>query len=481
MNNLKSNFAYNVLLTVSNLLFPIVSFPYLSRTLGPECLGKAQFIIIFAQYFVLLSAFGIPLYGFREVAKVKHDKEELSKLSSELLLINFLFSLLLFAAYTLIVLSISWFHTDLQLYAVASLFILTGFTSIDWFFTGVEEFKYIAVRSIVIKSLSLIALFALVKSSDDLIFFLLISIFSVLGNNIWNIYQSRRLITFRLRSIQLRHHLPVLFVFFITSLSISIYTFLDTLLLGIISTNTAVGYYTAAIKLNKIALPLIVSLGIVLTPKITLSINSKSKSLAFQGYFDTSFAFINLIGIPLFIGIAIFSKELLIVYAGEGFIAATDAMRIMSPLILFLSLGHLLGLQLLIPSGNEKLYFMATIFGLITSLSLNLVLIPMLDEKGAAIATLSAEVVVTSMCYFYVKKKLQIIFNWRLVGKAVLSCVLFLPISVLSKYFNLNIILSLTIQIAICILTYLLIQGMIFKEKLIWEAFRYLKSLTAYA
>ena len=481
MNNLKSNFAYNVILTVSNLLFPIISFPYLSRTLGPECLGKAQFIIIFAQYFVLLSAFGIPLYGFREVTKVKHDKEELSKLCSELLLINFLFSLLLFAAYTLIVLSISWFHTDLQLYTAASLFILMGFTSIDWFFTGVEEFKDIAVRSIAIKSLSLIALFALVKSSDDLIFFLLISIFSVLGNNIWNIYQSRRLITFRLKSIQLRSHLPVLLVFFITSLSTSIYTFLDTLLLGLISTNTAVGYYTAATKLNKIALPLIVSLGIVLTPKITQSIQNDNRFLKFQGYFDTSFAFINLMAVPITIGIATFSKQLLVVYAGEAFIAAVDAMQIMAPLIFFLSFGHILGLQLLIPSGNEKLYLVATIFGLITSLSLNLVLIPSLDEKGAAIATLSAEIVVTSVCYFYVRKKLQIVFNWRLFGKAVLSCVLFVPISVLSQYFNVDIILSLTIQLATCILTYLLIQGMIFKEKLIGEAFRYLKSLTAYA
>jgi len=481
VNNLKRNFSYNLLLTVSNLLFPLISFTYLSRALGPDGLGKVQFVITLAQYFVLLSAFGIPLYGFREVARLKHDSEKLSKLFSELLIINFLFSLLLLALYALTVLSIGWFHKDRQLYTVAGLFILTSFTTIDWLFTGLEEFKYIAVRSIVVKLLSITALFTLVKGPEDLIFFLLISVFSVLVNNIWNLYQASGLITFQVRSIKLIKHLPVLFIFFTTSLSTSIYTLLDTLLLGLISNNTAVGYYTAAIKLNKIALPLIVSLGIVLTPKITQSIENKGQFSEFQGYFNTCFSFINLIGIPIFIGIAIFSKELLIVYAGEEFIAAADAMRIMSPLILFLSFGHILGLQLLIPSGNEKLYLIATVAGLTTSLSLNLALIPLLDEKGAAIATLLAEVVVTYVCYFYVKRKFQLVFNWRLVIKAVLSCVLFWPVSILSKFLDANIILSLIMQISICVITYLLIQGLVFKEKLIGEAFRYLKSFTAYA
>ena len=352
------------------MLFPLVSFPYASRILGPDGIGKVQFITTFAQYFVLIAALGIPLYGIIEVAKVKNDQEKLSKVFSELLIINLLTSLILLSVYITIICLFNWFQPDLEFYLFGCIIVFAGFSSVDWFYIGVEKVRDIALRSILIRVFSLIGLFTLVKTKNHLLIYFLIIILAIVVNNLWNLYYVLKSVKFLYKEAKLKKHLPILLALLGTTISVGIYTTMDTLLLGFLSNDTAVGYYSAAIKGTKMFIPIVAAFGIILIPAITQSIVANELGDV-QKLADKSFAFTCFIAVPISFGLYIYAPEIITIFSGNEFIKAIPAMQIASPLVFLIGLGHLFGYQLLIPSNNERKYLLATIFGMSISLIFN--------------------------------------------------------------------------------------------------------------
>lgn len=445
------------------MLFPLVTFAYVSRILGPEGYGKIQFIMVFTQYFVLVAALGIPIFGVREIAKARNNELQLSKIFSELLFIGFFTSLFVLAIYLGVIFSFNWFQDDLNLYLLGGLLVFAGFSSIDWFYNGVEQFRFLSIRSITIKALALLALFIFVHSKQDLVYYFLIVIFSTVGNNIWNLLKIRKLIFFRFAKLDFKRHIPVLLTLFGTTISISIYTVMDTLLLGFLADDISVGFYTAAVKINKMTIPLVIALGTVLIPKIAQSIANNDRNLL-QYLTDKSFSFICLIGIPVSFGLFVFAPEFMLALSGQEFSNATLTMQITAPLAILIGLGHLFGFQLLIPAGIEKKYLIATVAGMVISIALNLILIPALKDKGTAIATVSGEIIVTFISFYFVNKKLKLSINWSLAIKAMLASLIFLPIAYILRIYELDVILGLSIAIIASAFFYFMIQIYIFKE-----------------
>ena len=464
--SLKKNFLYNLLFILSNILFPIVSFSYTARILGPEGIGKVQFVITFVQYFVMVAALGIPVYGIREVAKARGDQTQLNKLFSELLFINVLTSLILLFLYIIIISTVGWFHQDITFYLFGGLLLLFGFSTLDWFYVGLEQFSFLSIRSVIVKIIALIGLFLFVKSENDIIVFFLITVFSILGNNIWNLLNLKGRIRIRLKQLEFKKHLPVLFILFSTSLAISIYTLIDTILLRFFSDNVSVGYYTAAIKITKIAIPLVASLGTVLIPRITQSISGFDNKLT-QSLMDKSFSFICLLGIPISFGLFIYAREIMMVFSGKEFMDAVLTMQIAAPLVFLIGLGSIFGMQLLIPSGNERGYLVATVFGLVVSLVLNLTLISEFRDKGTAVATVVSELVVSFVSFYYVKRSMGLRFEWGLAIKALGACLIFVPVAFVVRGVVGNEFLRLGVEVVSCTTLYFLIQIYVFKEVLV--------------
>lgn len=461
--SIKKNFLHNILFILSNILFPIVSFSYTSRILGPEGIGKVQFIITFAQYFVMVAALGIPAYGIREVAKARGDKSRLSKLFSELLVINILSSIVLLIIYIVIIFSVKWFNSDITFYFLSGVIVLSGFSVIDWFFIGMEQFHFISIRSIIIKGVSIVALLLFVKTPTDLLVYFLITLFSLIGNNLWNLANLKGQIILQFNNLELRKHLPVLLTLFSTSIAISIYTMVDTLFLGFLTDDRAVGFYTAAIKIIKIAIPLGTSLGIVLIPRITQSIVSKD-TILLQKLTDQSFSFVCLLAIPVSLGLFLFAPEIITIFSGTKFLEAIPTMQIATPLVFLIGLGSVFGPQLLIPNGNEKEYLFATIFGMVTSVILYVSLITLFRDKGAAIATVMGELVVSLTAYYFVYQKLHLNFNWTLVLKAAIASLVFIPVALFLRILIPENTIRLLIAIMSCAAIYFSIQLYIFKE-----------------
>lgn len=469
------NYFYNLLLSVVNILFPVLSFPYASRILGPEGIGKVQFILTFAQYFALIASFGIPIYGIKEIARCKNDLTKRSAVFSELIIIYFLSSLFLSLFYLAVIFWFPYFKFDKAVYLSAVLIVLLGFSSIDWLYAGMEEFKSIALRSILIKVISLGLLYWLVNNRSDYSNYLYIMIFSFLGNNIISFILIGDKVKLLFTNLNLKKHLNSLFFIFTTTLAVSMYTVLDTVLLGFLSNEAAVGFYTAAVKLTKLTLPFITSVGVIMIPRISaeFSVNNWDE---IQKLLSKSFRFIIFFSIPIGFGLFMLAPEFITIFSGNEFIEASLSMRILSLLPLVIGFGHFFLFLILVPGGKNKEMVFCVIGGVITGLSLNFILVPSYREIGSSVANVLSEMVVTALYYYYVQKHYKFKYDWIMIIRAVVCSLLFIPIVMLIRASEMNMIGSLFFSVITCTVVYIAMQWYIYKNDLVLEITGMIKS-----
>jgi O-antigen/teichoic acid export membrane protein len=460
---MRKNYFYNVLVSLANILFPILSFPYASRVLGPDGIGKVQFTLSFAQYFALFATLGIPIYGVKEIAKNRNDRHKLQSVFTELVTINFVSGIILSIIYFIIVYQFHFFTTYRELLLFASLLVILSFSSTDWFFSGIENFKIIAVRSVVIKIIALILLYTLVKNENDYLLYLCITIFSTLGYQVISFFTITKKVPLRFTNIRLKQHfVPIIYIFSATIAS-SIYTVFDTVILGFLSNNTAVGFYTAAVKLVKITIPFITSMGVILMPSITHKLNQNNLA-AIDELLSKSFHFLIVFSIPVSVGLAILAPEFIAVFSGEKFMEASLSMQILAALPMVIGFGHFLSFQFLIPAEKNKQLFLSMLCGVIVSLLLNFILVPTWHETGAAIANTVAEIAVTAAYFYFIRQYHRFVFDKKIILQSIISSLIFLPVVWLIRHFQLNNFYTLTISVLLCILAYLFLQITVFKN-----------------
>lgn len=463
---MKKNYFFNLLLSLSNILFPIISFPYVSKMVGPTGVGKVQFITSYAQYFGLIAALGIPVYGIREIAKCKHDRKQLNVVFSELSAIYFLTSILLTTIYVVTLLSSSYFDQDRNMYLWSILLVALSFTSIDWLYEGLEQFRTVAIRSILVRVFSLILMFLLIRSSKDYYWYLLIIIFTALLNNGINMIRLHKNVSVQFSGLNLKRHIKPLLLIFSTTIATSMYTMLDTVLLGFLSNTHAVGLYTAAVKLAKIALPIVTSLGMVLVPGLAKNLSQKNMDNV-QLTLNKSFAFTAFFAIPIGFGLALLAPEFIRAFSSDKFLEATFAMQILSVLPLLIGYGYFFGFQILVPDGKDKEMLLSVLGGVFVGLVLNITLVPPLKHVGAALSNVLSELVVTALYFYFVKKHYSFTFSVKPLLTAVASALIFIPIIILLRGAFSNVYILLLIAIPACAAAYIALQKFLFKESLI--------------
>ena len=469
------NYFYNLLLTVANLLFPILSFPYVSRVLGPEGIGKVQFVFSFAQYFSIIASVGVPIYGMKEIARYKDDTHGRSQVFSELISIHALTSLSFSLIYLIDIFTIPYFNADRNIYLGATLLVLFGFTAIEWLYSGMEEFKSIALRSVLFKALGLGLLYTFIKSRGDYNLYLYIMMFSFLGNNILSLFLIRNKIKFKSSNLQLRKHfIPMIFILG-TTLAASMYTDMDTVLLGFLSNDKTVGLYTAAVKLSKIAIPFVTSMGVILMPKIAKDFAGKNLSGA-QETINQTFRFLTFFAVPIVFGLALLAPEFIALFSGKEFLSATLSMRILSLLPLIIGFGHLFLFLVLVPAGKNREMFFCVLGGLLMSLILNVLLIPHFQEVGSSIANICSEMVVTGLYFYFIQKHFTFTYEWSLILKAVLSALIFIPVIAMVRYLAVPLIYTIVISIIGCALFYLTIQQLLFRNHFMYSILEFVKA-----
>ncbi|MEG1506480.1 MAG: flippase [Bacilli bacterium] len=400
------NYLFNIVIVFTNIIFPMLLFPYASRILTPQNFGKYSFANSISSYFIVIATLGISSYGVREISNLKlKGADELKKGITELLLLTLISSVLAFIVFILSIYNLETFKIEKKLFLIFSLQILFSFLTLDYFFIAMEEHKRRTIRVLIIKGLSLIFLFTFVKKTEDYNTFAAVIILPEIIAKFIDFLTIRKYFSLK-GKLNVLKHLKAMLVIFIYLFSTTIYLNLDTTMLGILKTNIEVGYYAVAIKMTKIIIPLITSLGVVLTPGIIKSISEKNQKKLFENI-DYYIDFIIAFTLPMIIILNFISKNLIYLFSGSDYLVAVLPMKIMLPIILFISLSGLCAAQILIPSGKENKILNISMVGLVLNISLNFLLIPKYSIVGAATATLISEFLVCILRINEVKKELK--------------------------------------------------------------------------
>ena len=393
--SLKKNAALNMTKTVMSLVFPLITFPYTSRVLGPAFLGKVHFAQSVVSYFSLVASLGISAYAVRESARLRNDRNALSVFIKEIFSINMISTVAAYILFAAALFAVPVLENYRPLLCVCASSILFATLGMDYLYTGLEEFKYITIRSVAFQFLSLVLLFVFVRSQDDYLKYAAVSVVSSAGSNILNFFHARHFVDFRAKAQNLKKHLKPVFTLFAMSAAVSIYTVLDTTMLGFLKGDEAVGFYTAATKINRLVIMMITAATAVLLPR--LSFYADKDRSEFLRLSNKALQFVVMFSVPCAAGLFILAEPVIVLFSGGGFLPAVPVMKIMNAVIVMISISGLLGSQVFISVGKERLTLFSVIAGAVVNFTLNMILIPLHGAKGAAVATVIAECTVTAV------------------------------------------------------------------------------------
>lgn len=392
--SLKLNMIMNMLLTVSSMLFPIITFPYVSRVVGAEGIGKVTFVTSVITYFSMFAQLGIPTYGIRACAKVRDDKKELSRVVQEILLLNTGTCILAYVALGIAMVLVPRFANEKLLFLVIGSTILLNAIGIEWLYKALEQYSYITIRSLICKVVALIALFLLVHSEKDYVIYGGISIFATAASNVLNFINLRKYVTLRpIGGYQITRHVKEVLVFFAMSIAITIYTNLDNVMLGFMQGDVEVGYYTAAVKIKLVLVSVVTAVSTVLLPRASYYVD-RGMLEEFYRITKKAMHFVIIMALPCVVYFTIFAREGILLLSGEEFLPAIPAMQVIMPTLLFIGITNILGIQIMVPLGKEKIVLYSTICGAVIDLVANLIAIPIWGAAGAALGTTLAELAV---------------------------------------------------------------------------------------
>lgn len=429
--SIKNNFLLNLSTTITGLLFPLITFPYASRILMADGIGQVQFFQSIIDYVSLCTALGIPLYAVREIARIRDNKELRSRTTIEILLLHAILTLVGYIVVFILAKTVAKIEIDASLFFLLSTTLFFNTIGVAWFYQAIEDFKYITLRSLFVRILSLVALFIFVKTKQDLFYYAGILVIGTVGNNIFNFFRLRKYIKLSKGEFKrlnlLRHLIPALKIF-ILNLVISIYVNLDSVMLGFLKNEESVGYYAAATRLTKAILGIVSSLGAVLLPRFSNMITNGQKE-EFQLLANKAASFTIALSLPMSVGLIFMAAPIIHIFCGNGFEPSILTLKLVAPIVLFIGLSGIIGMQILYPQGREKYVIISTMLGACINLLINYLLIPQYGQYGAALGTVIAEFMVTVIMILLGRKYLPINILSKqnlhyLIGSIVISILL---------------------------------------------------------
>ncbi len=379
---------YNIL----NVVFPFISGMYVAHVLLPSSIGEVTHANNIAQYFVILAFLGIPTYGLREVSKVRHDKEKLNRVYSELLVINFCSTVVFLTAYWILVFSVEAFRSNLPLYLISSFSIALNVLNNAWLYEGLEEFRFISLRNAAFKAIMFVLLILVVRKPEHYLRYAALSVIGIAGNYIVNMAHAKKYVHFQLHGLEFKRHMGPILTLVLVNIAIELYSLVDITMLGFLSTKANVAYYRYGSYISKVLLSIISTFTTVLVPRLATTYRDDRDT--FNELLAKGVRVILIFALPMIIGIQFVSDFLICAIYGQQYITSSYVLRILAPVLLISPLGYLLGSRVLLVAGKEKLMTISVAAGAIVNVIGNYFLIRTHQEMGAAIASAISETVV---------------------------------------------------------------------------------------
>ena len=457
MSSIKKNYLLNLINSGTQVLFPFISFPYVSRIMMADGIGQVNFYGSIVQYIILACSLGIPMYGIREIARVREDRLALQQTTAELLSLHTLLTLGGYAVIALLCLTVGRIQENIPLFLIVSMNLFFTTIGCEWFYQGIEDFGYITVRGIIVKTLSLIFLFLFVKSKDQLLLYGLYTVLGALGGNVFNFFRLRKYVNPReidWKGLALNSHLKAALAVFLFTVVTSIYMQLSSVLLGFMRDDEQVGYYAVGMKIVRMVMMVSSAFGAVMLPRVS-NIVAEKRLDEFERLSSKAFEFMVFLTLPMAVGMILVSPYVVPVLCGPGYGPSVPVSVITSSVIFVIGLSNVLGMQIFYPLGKIGLVNLCTGIGAFTGLVFNLLLIKPLGATGSAIATVAAEAAVTLSMMILGRKYVPFTVSWHryldyIIGAAAMAAVVLL----LRTYVHLADALMLVLLCAAGVLVY---------------------------
>lgn len=497
--SLKRNYIYNVIYQIFILIVPLITAPYISRVLSAEGVGQYSFTNSIQSYFTLVAALGFGYYAQRQIAANQNDKKEQSKIFWEVNIVR-LFSVGLAILVNFILIWTKLYGTYNELMLWWTLNILAVAFDITFLLQGNEDFGKIVGRNAIVKIISVVLIFILVKQKNDVwLYVLLTSCASLIGNMTLWFYLPKYLCKVKFTELNPTRHIWPTIKLFIPTIATSIYTVLDKTLIGLLIPDTYTvteiqivngiettiesikkysdlenGYYEQSEKIAKICLAVITALGTIMVPRNSkLYAEKNENALKENFYFATNYVW--LLAVPMTLGLAAVAPNLIPWFLGDGYEKCILLLQLFSPLILIIGFSNVFGIQYLIPTQRDKKYTIGILTGTITNLILNCVLIPFFWSYGAVIASLIAEFAVTFTMYLLIKKEIstkRVLL--QSIKPLIAGSIMFVCVYFIGKLFTSSILNTILLVLIGVVIYFILL--LIMKEKMLFTYFNQIKS-----
>lgn len=453
--------------TVLEILIPLITFPYITRVLGPDSLGKVGYAESILGYFIIFSQLGVPSYGTREIARVRDSLHNRSCTFWELTIFLAITTVFAVVSYFCTVLSVPKFHANIVLYLVIFPNLIFNNFNYEWFYQGVEDQSFITIRFIIIKILQIVAIFLLIKNAEQFVLYATISVGLTSISAIMNIVHIRKYVSFeKLSSLHIKRHVRAILVIFASVVGIQINRILDITMIGSMIDDRSVSIYKVANQIVMIARSLILGITVTMTPRIE-NLFAKGDLETYKKYLNVSLHFALMLALPMVAGIILLSPSIIAIIAGEQYLDSILSMQLLSPIILIVNIANIIVSLILYPNRKEIKYTIAISVGAFANLVFNFFMIPVIGHNGAIIGTVIAETICLLISTFfalpYLKQGIIARFGKELC-KYIIATAAMIILILFTKRFISNLIVLLVVDVALSIPFYFTVL-FIFKAK----------------
>ncbi|MCW0154623.1 oligosaccharide flippase family protein [Lactiplantibacillus plantarum] len=469
---LVKNFLWNAGYQVFVLLVPLITIPYVSRVLGPTGVGINSFTNSVVQYFILFGSLGITTYGNREIAYQRDSPEKLSQTFWEIALLRF-FSIFISIICYLIFVILS--HQYQTFYLIQGIMLIGAAFDISWFFMGMENFKVTVLRNALVKILSLILIFTMVKSASDTgVYILILASSQTIGYiTLWP-YVRKTVNFVPFRKLNLVRHLAPSVALLIPQIATQIYLQLNKTMLGTFRGVEASGFYDNSDKIIKMVLAIVTATGTVLLPHVAHSF-ANGDHAAVKRSLVTSMHVILVLAFPMAFGLAAVAKPFTLIFFGNKFASVGSLMAVESAVIVLIGISNAIGIQYLLPTNQLSAYTASVVLGSVVNVVLNVPLILVWGTMGAIVATVISEATVSIYQIYRIRNQILVHSLFEGIWKYALSAfAMFMVITVVAQLLSPG-IFGVMVEVLVGIVAYVAILFMLQPKELFGYIVRFRK------
>lgn len=465
------NAGLNMFKTVITLVFPLITFPYISRVLQVENLGKVNFANSIVNYFVLFATLGLKTYGVREGAIVRNNKDKFQKFFSEVFtitIVSTIISLIVLGIISMIVPSLTMYRI---LILILSISVILPTIGSEWICSTYEDYGYITLRSILVQIISFILIFILIHQPKDYYLYAFILVFSSQGSNIFNLFYVKKYVKFKLTTnMNLKTHMKPMLILFASTLATSIYVSSDTTVLGLICGDYYTGLYSSASKLYSVLKNLVSSIVVVAIPRFSFYYNNNKKK-QYNDLLNNISNILALLVIPIAVGVFLLSDYIIIIISGKSYSEAASALSILAIAVVFVGASWIMSQCILIPMKMEKIVLYTTILTALLNIGLNCLLVGTWKHNAAAFTTVISEMMVVLIYAVCIRNKVKIIGLSKELLKSFIACIVMAIEIIFIRRIKIAILFKFPVIVIVSVLLYYIVL-ILLKDQYVIDATR---------